>query len=148
MATTILTVDDDRRFVDVLQNLLEENPEFQVVGEAENGQQAIGRVDDLRPDVVLLDLTMPLLNGFDTLREIKHRWPNIKIIILTVHSDYQYQMAAFENGADGFLPKKDLGTALVPMIGQVVFSPTKGQIRSERNNQEAHYHDIYSSRRR
>ena len=119
MTATILTIDDDRRFLKVLQNVLREDPDFQLVGEAANGEQAIRRIQELQPDVVLVDIVMPTLSGFDTMRRIKHRWPEIKIILVTAHPEPEYAMAAFKNGADGFIEKQRLAGALVRVMRQL-----------------------------
>ncbi|TMA07917.1 MAG: response regulator transcription factor, partial [Deltaproteobacteria bacterium] len=91
MTATILTVDDDRGFLDVLRDLLGQEPEFQLVGVAENGEEAVRAARELEPDVVLMDLTMPRVNGFDATRRIKSFRPATKVIILTVHSEDHYE---------------------------------------------------------
>ena len=120
MTATILTVDDDRGFLDVLRDLLGQEPEFQLVGVAENGEEAVRAARELEPDVVLMDLTMSRVNGFDATRRIKSFRPATKVIILTVHSEDHYEMTASLNGADAFIAKKRLGTELLPTIHQVL----------------------------
>ena len=93
---TILTVDDDRGFRDVLRDLLNQDPDFQLIGEAENGEQAVRSARELHPDLVLIDVTMPQVNGFEATRRIKSYRPATKVIVLTVHSEVNYEQAALE----------------------------------------------------
>jgi CheY-like chemotaxis protein len=123
MTATILAVDDDRGFRSVLHDLLNQDPEFQLIGEAENGEQAVRSTRELHPDVVLMDITMPQVNGFEATRRIKSDNPATKVIILTVHSERHYERAALENGADAFIAKKRLGSELLSTIHEVLSKP-------------------------
>ncbi len=116
MNTTIVTVDDDRNFREFLQSLLRQDGGITLVGQADNGEEALRRTRELHPDIVLMDITMPRVNGFDATRSIKSYRPQTKVIILTVHSDYTYEQAALDNGADAFIAKKRLSTDLPPTI--------------------------------
>src|SRR5437016_7630632 len=120
---TILTVDDDRGFRDVLRDLLNQDPDFQLIGEAENGEQAVRSARELPPDLVLIDVTMPQVNGFEATRRIKSYRPATKVIVLTVHSEVNYEQAALENGADAFIAKKRLGSELLPTIHHLLAEP-------------------------
>jgi two-component system response regulator NreC len=88
-----------------LRALLSSNPAFEIVGEAEDGLDAIRCVEDLMPDLVLMDLTMPRMNGMEVIKELKRRWPEIKIIALTVHRTEEYFLASLQAGADGYVLK-------------------------------------------
>jgi two-component system, NarL family, response regulator NreC len=123
MTATILAVDDDRGFRSVLHDLLNQDPEFQLIGEAENGEQAVRSTRELHPDVVLMDITMPQVNGFEATRRIKSDNPATKVIILTVHAERHYERAALENGADAFIAKKRLGSELLSTIHEVLSKP-------------------------
>ena len=116
MSTTIVTVDDDRSFRDVLHELLRQDAGLTLIGEAENGEDALRRTRELHPDVVLMDITMPRVNGFDATRRIKSYRPQTKVIVLTVHAEYHYEQAALDNGADAFIAKKRLSSDLLPTI--------------------------------
>lgn len=116
MGAAILTVDDDEIFRRVLRSLLIRDAALNLVGEAENGEDAIRAVSALRPDIVIMDVTMPRLNGLDATRKIKSGSPGTKVVILTVHSEASYEHAARQNGADAFIPKKRLGSELLPTI--------------------------------
>lgn len=88
-----------------LRALLNADPEFEVVGEVEDGREAIRSIDTFTPDLMLMDLSMPRLNGMDAIREIKKQRPSIKIIVLTVHKTEEYVLASLEAGADGYILK-------------------------------------------
>lgn len=103
---TILIVDDDHEFRRLLKRLLEKDQAFNVVGEAVDGAEALEAARRLRPDIVLMDLVMPRVNGLDATRDIKVEHPDIKIIIFTQYQDEAYRRAATQSGADAFLPKR------------------------------------------
>ena len=123
MGTTILTADDDQRFQAIVRRCLEENPDFSLVGQVADGEQAVRLARELQPDVVLMDISMPRMNGLEATRQIKSRQPNTKVVIVTMHDEEPYQKAATENGADSFLCKKTLLKSLIPTIRQAL---TKG----------------------
>ena len=116
MVATILIVDDNAQFRTLLREIVAQEPNFHVVGEAEDGAEAIRLARELRPDIVLLDLALPRVNGLEALRQIKAERPETKVIIVTVHTEDAYRRAAEDGGADAFLLKKTLGTALLPTI--------------------------------
>jgi DNA-binding NarL/FixJ family response regulator len=116
MAATILIVDDNAQLRVCLRGIAAQEPDFHVVGEAEDGAEAIRLAQALRPDIVLLDLVMPRVNGLEALRRIKAERPETKVIIITVHAEDAYRQAAADSGADAFLLKKTLVTILLPTI--------------------------------
>jgi DNA-binding NarL/FixJ family response regulator len=89
-----------------LKALLTTYPRMEVVGEAQNGYEAIHQVETLKPDLLLLDLSMPRLHGLDAIREIKKKSVRTRILVLTVHKEEDYILAAFEAGADGYILKE------------------------------------------
>lgn len=119
MGTTILIVDDNPRLRALIRRLATQKPALQVVGEAEDGAEAIRLVHLLRPDIVLMDLVMPRVNGLEALRRIKAERPETKVIIMTVHTEDAYRRAAEASGTDAFLLKKTLMTALLATIRSV-----------------------------
>ena len=116
----ILLVDDDEGFRATLRQLLTQGGRSVQVQEAGDGEQAVQMVAARRPDVVLMDLTMPRVNGIEATRRLKVRWPALPVLILTVHDDPVYERTARAAGADGFLLKKTAGTALWPALASLV----------------------------
>lgn len=100
-----IIADDHTIFRKGLINLLADNPELNCLGEAENGQLLLDLLKTKKPDVVLLDIQMPVLDGVETLKEIKVHYPNLKVIILTINDKDQYVLTLMEMGASGYLVK-------------------------------------------
>lgn len=103
----ILIVDDHPVVRDGLNAVLETQPDFEVVGEAGDGQEAVAQVEKLRPDVVLLDLDMPVLDGLGALQQIMKQHPGTKVIIFTVFDTDERILTAVQSGAQGYLLKGD-----------------------------------------
>jgi DNA-binding NarL/FixJ family response regulator len=103
----ILIVDDHPVVRDGLNAVLETQADFEVVGEAGDGQEAVAQVESLRPDVVLLDLDMPVLDGLGALRQIMEQHPETKVIIFTVFDTDERILTAVQSGAQGYLLKGD-----------------------------------------
>lgn len=102
----VLIVDDQAVVRQGLKVMLEQDENMKVTHEAENGQEAIDILEGNHlVDVILMDVRMPVMNGMEATREIKSRWPEIKIIILTTFNDEQYAMETLKDGASGFLLK-------------------------------------------
>src|SRR5262249_12527684 len=131
MAVTILIVDDNAQFRALLREIVAEEPDLHVVGEAADGREAIRLAQELRPDIMLLDLGMPLVNGLEVLRWSKAERPEIKVIIVTVHTEDAYRQAAEASGADAFLLKRTLGTVLMPTIQHLRGSLARPQASQE-----------------
>jgi len=110
----VLIVDDCPVVRDGLTSLLKTSPVMRIVGEASDGGEALKSVARLRPDVVLVDAQMPGLDGVDTTRRIKVRWPEVKVLFLTVHSSYIDDARAA--GADGHLMKDCTARGLISAI--------------------------------
>ena len=116
----ILLVDDDEGFRATLWRLLTLGGRAVQVEEAADGDEALRMVAHRRPDVVLMDLTMPRMNGIEATRHLKTRCPDLPVIILTVHDDPVYERVARAAGADAFLQKKTAGAALWPALASLV----------------------------
>jgi DNA-binding NarL/FixJ family response regulator len=119
----IVIAEDHTILREGLRALLASDPEFDVVGEAEDGLDAIKSVKSLTPDVVIMDLSMPKMNGVAAIKEIKRVTPNTKIVVLTVHKNEEYILAAFQAGSDGYVLKYASHEELVSAIRTVL----KGQ---------------------
>ena len=116
MRTTILIVDDNAQVRTLMRGITAQEPSLHVVGEATDGAEAMRLAQALRPDLILLDLVMPRVNGLEALRGIKAARSETKVIIVTVHDEDTYRQAAEASGADAFLLKKTLVTIILPTI--------------------------------
>jgi two-component system response regulator NreC len=126
---TIFLADDHTIVRQGLAKLLEGEPGLQVVGEAKNGREAIRKVEELRPDIVLMDIAMPLLNGIEATRQVKKIRPETKVIILSMHSHDRYISELFSLGASGYLLKDSTGRDIIKAIhaalnGDTYLSPS------------------------
>lgn len=108
----ILVVDDNANMRRLLRSYIESNTQFKICGEAANGAEAIERAKELRPDVVLLDLTLPGMSGTDAARELKRVMPNLKIILFTMHADGVNETLASMFSIDRVIAKSDAITKL------------------------------------
>jgi DNA-binding NarL/FixJ family response regulator len=128
-AITIFLADDHTIVRQGLAKLLEGEPDLRVVGEAENGREAVVKVEKLKPDVVLMDIAMPMLNGIEATRQIRKICPRTKVIILSMHSHDRYISELFSLGASGYLLKSSTGTDIINAIhtalkGSTYLSPS------------------------
>ena len=133
MKTIRVLLADDHTIVRAgIRALLDNAPQVEVVGEAANGAQALDSIETLRPDVLLLDLMMPGLSGFEVLKEAHERFSEVRVILLTVHEEVEYAYQALHLGASGFLPK-GAASAELPlaiehvMAGKKYISPALNQ---------------------
>jgi len=127
MKTTVLLADDHTIVREALRMILESAPDFEVVASVENGKKAIEMAKKLQPEVILLDLMMPVLNGKDALRDLVRALPRTKIIILSSYCDEQQARECIAEGAAGYLVKQTAGSELLQAItetrrGNVYFS--------------------------
>ena len=122
--TRILIADDHAILREGLRALLSYYDDIEVIGEAEDGAQAISQVNELAPDLVLMDIAMPGMNGLDATRAIHQHHPQIRILILTQHEDRQYVLPLLQAGASGFVSKRALGNDLINAIRGVARGET------------------------
>lgn len=126
---TILLADDHTVVRQGLAKLLESEGDFKVVGEAENGREAIEKADTLKPDIVLMDIAMPMLNGIEATRQIKKNVPETRVLILSMHSHDRYVDKLFSLGASGYLLKNSTGSDIksaiyAAIMGNIYLSPS------------------------
>ena len=120
MIVNVLLADDHPIVRQGLRNLLASEPDFKVIGEASDGLKAIELVNELRPDVLVVDLMMPALNGLEVIRRAKHDLPDLRIIVLSMQNADAYIVDSFKLGASGYV-LKDTGPAeLIQAIRDVV----------------------------
>jgi DNA-binding NarL/FixJ family response regulator len=105
MSIKILIADDQKIFREGLRALIEKQPGMEVIGEVENGRKAIQLVQELLPDLIIMDIAMPDLNGIEATRQIVAKIPNVKVIALSMHSDKRFVVEMLKAGASGYLLK-------------------------------------------
>ena len=116
MKIKVLLADDQAILADGIKSVLSTSPELEVVGIAHDGFEAVELAEKLTPDVVLMDIRMPKMNGVIATREIKNKFPEIKVVVLTTFDDSDYILSAINNGASGYLLKDTSATALIDAI--------------------------------
>jgi HlyD family secretion protein len=115
----IMLVDDQKSIQMKLQEMLSSEAEFQIVGTADNGETAIAQIESLQPDVLLLDIEMPIMNGIQTAEIVSQRFPDCRILVLSSHQDQEYVQQAIAAGADGYILKDADPSDLVMAIHSV-----------------------------
>lgn len=120
----ILIADDHVILREGLRALLASEKDLEIVGQVGNGRDALRAVSTLNPEVILMDLSMPGTNGTEAIHNIKRRYPDIKIIVITVHKADEYIHAALTAGADGYVLKDDCVTELLMAIESIVSGKT------------------------
>jgi DNA-binding NarL/FixJ family response regulator len=116
----IVLAEDHTILREGLRALLSADPNFEIVGEARDGRDAVRCVEKLVPDLMLMDLSMPRMSGMDAIREIKKRYPEIKVIALTVHKTEEYLLTTLKAGADGYVLKDSTFKELAMAINNVM----------------------------
>ena len=137
--TRVLLADDHALVRAGIRALIEMIDGVEVVAEAGDGSEALRQIGNARPDIVLLDITMPGINGFEALREISARSPNVRVIILTMHEAREYAIQALRAGAAGFIPKSAAAAELKEAISTVMQGKT--YVSTQTAQQVAHEPD-------
>lgn len=125
----ILLADDHPLFCHALRDILEKQLDFEIVAEANDGEEAVALTEHLNPDVVIMDISMPRLNGLEATRRIKECFPHIYVLVLTVHSDSEHVLGILQAGADGYLLKNVYSNEVIQAVrslvaGETVLSPS------------------------
>jgi DNA-binding NarL/FixJ family response regulator len=120
----IVLVEDHTILREGLRALLSADPDFEIIGEAADGREAVRLVEKQVPDLILMDLSMPRMTGMDAIREIKKRYPATKIIALTVHKTEEYLGTTLQAGADGYVLKDATHNELMMAIQSVLNGKT------------------------
>jgi DNA-binding NarL/FixJ family response regulator len=139
----VLLVDDHTLIRAGISALLERMERVEIVGEAADGRDAMKLIQELTPDVVLLDLQMPGLSGFEVLQQTTEKFPHVKVIVLSVHDTQEYALRALSAGSIGYLPKSAASSELELAIDQVMrgeryLSPTIAQLVSNDFTKDGH----------
>ncbi len=117
---SIMIADDHAVLREGLRLLLSSYPQFEVIGEADDGMTAVSTALQLKPDVLLLDIAMPNMRGIEAILELKRFEPEIKILVLSMHDREEYVLQAMKNGADGYILKKSAAAELVAALNHVI----------------------------
>jgi DNA-binding NarL/FixJ family response regulator len=116
MTTQVLVVDDSPQWRAIVRSLLEHIPSLRIVGEASNGVEAIQKASTLLPDIVLLDIAMPLLNGIEAAKRIRQAHPESRIIFLTQENDFDVRSEVIADGASAYVLKSAAARELQPAM--------------------------------
>ena len=121
---TIMLADDHPLLRQALADILNKQADFEIIAEASDGEEAVKLATELAPDVVIMDISMPKLNGLEATRQIKARCPNVAILVLTVHSDSEHILGILEAGAAGYLTKSVFGKEVINAVRGVASGET------------------------
>jgi DNA-binding NarL/FixJ family response regulator len=158
--TRLLLVDDHEVVRTGLRFLLENQQDMSIVAEAGSGQEAIQLAAEFKPDVVVMDLTLPDMSGIEVTRRLKHQYPDLAVVALTIHEDEQHFFEMLQAGASGYVPKRAAPEDLISAIraaraGQIYIYPSLaralvtdylGHIRSQPEEQESNVIEALTTR--
>lgn len=140
--TRILLADDHAILREGLRSMLRYCDDMHVVGEASNGDEALTRVAELRPDIVVMDIAMPGISGIEATRIIREKYPQTQVLILSQYVDSQYVLSAWKAGARGYVPKEAVGADLLAALralarGKAFFHPSASAAALEEVREDA-----------
>lgn len=151
MAVKIMIADDHSMIREGLKSLLELDGDIQVIAEAVDGKDCLDKLDIVKPDVLLLDINMPKMNGLDVLKNMKERRIKVKVLVLTVHNEIEYLMKAVDIGINGYVLKDSESSELKKAIYSIVegetyiqpsLIPALNAKRIEKNEDEIKIEDL------
>lgn len=120
----LLLVDDNHEFLEAAERFLMAYPEIEIAGKAHSGEEALLLADQLQPDLILMDIAMPEMNGLEATRKIKTKSRAPRIIILTLYDNPEYRAVSEQIQADGFVTKSEMTRLLLPLIREIFTQPT------------------------
>ena len=120
----IMLADDHPLLREALRNVLEKQPDFEIIAEARDGEEAVKLAAKLIPDIVIMDISMPRLNGLEATKQIKANCPRIAVLILTVHDDSEHILGLLQAGASGYLTKGAYGDEVINAVRALVYGET------------------------
>jgi len=120
MAISILIADDHDIIREGIKNILRDSFSYEVVGEAADGEEVVTAVKKLKPEILLLDISMPKISGLEVIKQVHYISPKTRILIITVHKASTYIRKALKAGAKGYLHKENAGEDLLPALGKIV----------------------------
>lgn len=116
MAYSIIVADDHDIIREGIKNILRQQPDYEVVAEAVDGEEVIAAVEKFKPDILLLDISMPKIGGLDVIEQVHYISPKTKVLIISVHKSHPYIIKALSAGAKGYLHKETAGEELLPAL--------------------------------
>ena len=119
MAISILIADDHDIIREGIKNILRDSLGYKIVGEAADGEEVVTAVKKFKPDILLLDISMPKISGLEVIEQVHYVSPKTKILIITVHKAHTYILKAFKAGAKGYLHKENAGEDLLFALGKI-----------------------------
>ncbi|MDD5138570.1 MAG: response regulator transcription factor [Candidatus Omnitrophica bacterium] len=120
MAYSIFIVDDHDIIREGLKTILRRQPDYEVIGEAKDGEEALEKVSSLKPDILLLDITMPKKTGLEIIEQVLKKSPSTKILIISVHKANAYVLKALQSGVKGYLSKENAADDLLQALRKIV----------------------------
>ena len=146
----VMLVDDHAIMRDGIRALLSLNEDIEIVGEASEGKEAIEKAQSLLPDIIIMDIAMPGIDGLEATRRIKKTNPNMKILILSQYNSKEYVITAIKAGASGYIPKRALGSELISAVrglfrGESFLHPSVATSLIEDYRQQAKDEDPYET---
>jgi len=124
MAISILVADDHDIIREGIKNILRDSRDYEVVGEAADGEEVLAKVKKLKPAILLLDISMPKISGLEVIKQVHYISSETRILIITVHKAHTYIMKAFKAGAKGYLHKENAGEDLLTALGKIARGET------------------------